>query len=404
MSKLEPHPFGTGAFASLGDIVCFSHLRWDFVFQRPQHLLTRFARHTRVFYVEEPTFGDAGPFLDVSWRGDELHVVVPRLRRGTSAAEAVAIQKRLLAGLFARESVRDMIQWFYTPAALPLVSGPLPVAVVYDCMDELSAFRNASPDLVTLERALLDRADLVLTGGRSLYRAKSKLHSNVHEFPSSVDREHFVAARRPQVEPADQREIPTPRLGFYGVLDERLDLELVAGIAALRPEWHQVFLGPTAKIEQDELPAAPNIHYLGRKEYAELPAYLAGWQVAMLPFARNEATRFISPTKTPEYLAAGKPVVSTPIEDVVNPYGVLDLVAIADTPASFVAAVERALSDDPARRPRADAYLQQNSWDQTWSRISQELVSVIEKRDGAATLEPSSSRAPRRARLNGTIG
>jgi UDP-galactopyranose mutase len=275
---------------------------------------------------------------------------------------------------------------------------------VYDCMDELSAFRNASPDLVTLERALLDRADLVLTGGRSLYQVKSKLHPNVCEVPSSVDRDHFSAARGPQPEPADQREIPAPRIGFYGVLDERLDFELVAGVAALRPDWHQVFLGPTAKIEPEELPAAPNVHYLGKKGYDELPAYLAGWQVAMLPFARNEATRFISPTKTPEYLAAGKPVVSTSIEDVVTPYGALDLVSIANTPADFVRAVERALVDDPDRRERADAFLRQNSWDQTWRRICQELGRVIEPRDERAASEPSSIPRLRRARMNGAMG
>jgi UDP-galactopyranose mutase len=402
MSKLEPHPFSTGPIDSLGDIVCFSHLRWDFVFQRPQHLLTRFARHARVFYVEEPTFGDAGPFLDVSWRGDGLSVVVPRLRSGTSASDALAAQRRLMAGFFARESMRNVIYWFYTPAALALVTAPAPRAVVYDCMDELSAFRGASPDLVTWEKALLERADLVLTGGRSLYRAKCRLNANVHEFPSSVEHDHFAAARRSQREPADLALIPTPRLGFYGVLDERLDLDLVAGVAALRPEWHQVFLGPTAKLEADELPVAPNIHYLGRKDYADLPGYLAGWQVATLPFARNEATRFISPTKTPEYLAAGKAVVSTSIEDVVHPYGDLDLVSIADTPEAFVLAVERAFVDNPERRARADAFLQQNSWDQTWTRICRALVGVLDGRDRYA--EPTSIPHLRRARLNGAIG
>ena len=250
--------------------------------------------------------------------------------------------------------IDDYVLWYYTPMALDasrhLAS---PRAVVYDCMLELSAFRGAPPDLIVREAELLGRATLVFTGGQSLYEAKCRQHPRVYPFPSSVDVDHFAAARRALTDPADQEPIPRPRLGFYGVIDERLDLDLLLALATIRPSWHIVMVGPVAKIDADDLPARPNIHYLGMKGYAELPLYLSGWDVALLPFARNEATRYISPTKTPEYLAAGRPVVSTSIRDVVRPYGDQGLVRIADTPGDMVLAVEAALSENADERAAA---------------------------------------------------
>jgi glycosyltransferase involved in cell wall biosynthesis len=237
-------------------------------------------------------------------------------------------------------------------------------------MDELSLFACAPPLLRERERELLRRADLVFTGGQSLYQAKRSQHHNVHAFPSSVDRAHFAQARSMLDEQPDQRCLPRPRLGFYGVIDERIDLDLAAGIARLRPDWQLVLIGPVAKIDAEQLPRLPNIHYLGIKDYADLPAYLANWDVAIMPFAHNDATRFISPTKTLEYLAAGKPVVSTSIADVVTPYGRQGLVQLADTPEGFVAAAERATAEQQdARLPAVDAMLAGTSWQQTWERM-----------------------------------
>jgi UDP-galactopyranose mutase len=251
-------------------------------------------------------------------------------------------------------------------------------------MDELSAFKGASSDLPALERQLLRRADVVFTGGHSLFEAKKGAHPNIHAMPSSVDAAHFAAARHAVNEPADQRSIPGPRLGFFGVLDERLDIGLIEGLADARPDWHLVMVGPVVKIDEGDLPRRSNIHYLGAKTYAELPLYLGGWNVALLPFARNEATRFISPTKTPEYLAAGRPVVSTSIRDVVSPYGELGLVAIADSVAETVRACEAAMREPgEGRRASADAFLRGMSWDTTWSRMSRLL-------DGPATGAESS--------------
>jgi glycosyltransferase involved in cell wall biosynthesis len=359
------------------DLVCLSHLRWDFVYQRPQHLLSRCARERRVFFVEEPIY-DEGPLrLEVGPRAENLWVATPHLPHGLAHTEAEAAQQQLLDALLAEKQVGQFILWYYTPMALGFSSHLQPSAVVYDCMDELSAFRGAPATLRQREAELFRRADVVFTGGLSLYEVKRKQHANVHAFPSSIDVNHFGRARAELQEPADQAPIPRPRLGFFGVIDERLDIELLNSVAAARPDWHLILVGPVVKIDEAILPRRPNLHYLGMKPYEELPAYLAGWDVALLPFARNEATRFISPTKTPEYLAGGKPVVSTPIHDVVCPYGEQNLVQIASGAGEFITAVTVALDSGAptAWRQRVDAFLAQNSWDYTW----QEMRSLIQE-------------------------
>jgi len=354
--------------SQLPDLVCLSHLRWNFVFQRPQHLLSRFARERRVFFFEEPVYGKGLARLEVTQSKEGVWVAVPHLPEGLSEGEVMEHQRVLMDQLLAGHAIRNYVTWYYTPMALSFTRHLEPLAVVYDCMDELSAFRGAPPALLQREVELLQRADVVFTGGQSLYEAKKDRHPNVHAFPSSVDVAHFATARRPLPEPADQASIPHPRLGFFGVVDERMDLELLAAVADARPDWQLVILGPVVKIDPASLPRRPNLHFLGGKRYTELPTYLASWDVALMPFARNESTRFISPTKTPEYLAAGKPVVSTSIRDVVRPYGDLGLVHIADAPEDFVRACEVALTEDRSTwLPRVDAHLASMSWDSTWA-------------------------------------
>jgi len=250
-------------------------------------------------------------------------------------------------------------------------------------MDELSAFKGAPPRLRELEAEMFTKADLVFTGGQSIYESKKDQHSDVYAFPSSIDKAHFAQARQNLSEPTDQANIPHPRFGFYGVVDERFDIELLRGIAALRPDWHFVIIGPVVKIQADILPQGENIHYLGGKNYKELPVYLSGWDVALLPFALNESTKYISPTKTPEYLAGGKPVVSTSIKDVVRPYGELGLVHIADTPEDFVAAIEKALAQrtDTEWQAKTEEYLAGISWDITWQNmVCLMQIAVTEKK------------------------
>ncbi|MCU1338284.1 MAG: glycosyltransferase [Bryobacterales bacterium] len=373
------------------DLVCLSHLRWSFVFQRPQHLMSRFARHRRVLYVEEPVFEESGEPKLVSKVCDQtgVEVITPHLPEDLRR-RASAVISDLLARLFRSKNIQNPIAWFYTPMAIESFPASVaPAAMVYDCMDELTGFKGAPPELRLLEERLLKSADLVFTGGISLFEAKRAGHPRVHAFPSGVDVSHFAQARCVKDEPADQIAIARPRLGYAGVIDERMDLELVAGIAALRPDWQLIMLGPVVKIQPESLPKAPNIHWLGMKDYRELPQYFAGWDVALMPFALNDATRFISPTKTPEYLAAGLPVISTAIRDVVRPYGELGLARIACNAHEFVDGAEQAMAFGMSLkwRERADDFLQTLSWDSTWAsmnRLIETLLLAIERGEESA--------------------
>jgi glycosyltransferase involved in cell wall biosynthesis len=377
------------------DLVCLSHLRWNFVFQRPQHLMTACARDRRVLFFEEPVRDSAAARVVFEHHGG-VAVATPHLPDGLDTLAEMHLLRTLLDGAMAAAGFSRFLLWYYTPMALGFSRHLQPAAVVYDCMDELSAFANAPRELANLETELLGRADLVFTGGQSLYEAKRHRHHSVHAFPSSVDVGHFAAARLAQRDPDDQATIPRPRIGFFGVIDERMDLALVEGISAARPGWQIVLVGPVAKIDPTALPRRPNVHLLGQRTYQQLPSYLAGWDVALLPFAQNDSTRYISPTKTPEYLAAGKPVVSTPIRDVVRPYGERGLVHIADGVDPFVAAIEAAIAEPPdARIAAADRFLQSMSWQGTWERMRQLM-------DAAARRRPTSSgqaeSIPRRTR------
>lgn len=358
-------------------LLCLAHLRWSFVYQRPQHEMVRFADHYNVLYCEEPLDeADETPRLDVRVEENGVRVLVPRLPAGLSDEGRASAQRALLQTYLRELQMPVAVAWYFTPMALDY-AGEIPAqTLVYDCMDELSAFRGAPPALLAREETLLQRADLVLTGGYSLYEAKRERHPRVFPFPSSVDVRHFGQARTALPEPLDQTDLARPRLGFYGVIDERLDLELLAAVARLRPHWQWVMLGPVVKIAPESLPQSPNLHYLGGKTYDELPTYLAGWDVALMPFALNEATRFISPTKTPEYLAGGCPVVSTPITDVVRTYGDSGVVWIAEGAAAFVAACEAALASRAERDAflaRADALLTGMSWDSTCDLMREKI-------------------------------
>jgi glycosyltransferase involved in cell wall biosynthesis len=330
------------------------------------------------------------PHMEVKERQNGVKVLVVHLPHRLRGDEAAADQAQfgVLSRFFAENGLEKYAFWYYTPMALGKSRLFTPVLTVYDCMDELAQFKFAPPELRQREQELFKKADLVFTGGQRIYESKREQHADAHSFPSSIDKQHFGQARNPQLaEPADQAGIAHPRIGFFGVVDERLDIDLLGQLATNHPEWQFVIIGPVVKIDPASLPHNANIHYLGGKNYQELPAYLRGWDVATLLFARNESTEFISPTKTPEYLAAGRPVVSTSIRDVVRPYGDLNLVQIADDPQEFGNAITRALEQgqDADWRTRTDSYLATISWDLTWQNMVQLMQSRLAAKDTSAS-------------------
>lgn len=343
-------PDGPGTLAPLDrPIVVHSHLRWDFVWQRPQQVLSRMAAHAPVLFIEEPIFLDdvADPRLDISVPFANVFRAIPHLpgTQRDDADSATAVVRSLaqdaiagrLSGLFA-----NPIHWFYSPATAPSMLGAFnEIAVVYDCMDELAQFRFAHPDLPRRERLLLANADIVFTGGRKLYEAKRRFHRNVHFFGCGVDVAHFGRARLGETEvPADIADLPKPVYGYFGVVDERIDYELIEKLAANNPAASVVIVGPIVKVDPAALPKADNIHWLGKREYDVLPNYVKGFDVCLMPFALNEATEFINPTKTLEYMAARKPIVSTAVADVVRNF--TPIVRIAKSPVEFVTLAARA--------------------------------------------------------------
>ena len=367
------------------DLVCFSHLRWGFVFQRPNHLLSRFSLHQRVFFIEEPVFTEDNEKLNIEKYNENLFVITPHIKSGLTEEEIILRQRIFIDDLFTMMKVNRYFSWYYTPMALPFTEHLTPELVIYDCMDELSSFKFAPPQVAALEKELFKKADLVFTGGNSIYEYKKSEHHNIHSFPSSIDKDHFGKARGGKNEALDQKNIPHPRFGFFGVVDERFDIDLIDTVAKARPEWQFIILGPVVKIDPATLPSHANIHYIGGRKYDELPSYLGGWDIAMIPFAMNESTRFISPTKTPEYLAAAKPVISSPIRDVVNPYSEKGLVHIAKDAVEFIASAEMELAkkSKSAWLKKVDEFLAFNSWDRTWGKmvrhIERTFVTVSEK-------------------------
>ncbi|MCU7613496.1 glycosyltransferase [Chryseobacterium sp. GMJ5] len=349
-------------------LLCFSHLPWNFVYQRPQHLLSRFGKRYEIFYFEEPREGEADQYEIISQDGISLvHITLSHQQENRNAR----LQK-IIDEILKSNNIENYLCWYYTPMALEYTSQLSPEYTIYDSMDELSAFRFAPPQLLDLENDLFKKADIVFTGGHTLYQAKKNRHHNIHPFPSSIDKSHFMAARKITTDPEDQKDIPFPRFGFYGVIDERFDIELLREVAIKKPEWQFIMIGPVVKINPADLPASDNIHYLGPKSYSDLPKYISHWDIALVLFALNESTEFISPTKTPEYLAAGLPVISTPIKDVVNPYGVSNLVHIADNADTFIKLAEQELSTNCRKDwlSKVDRFLENDSWDNTFEKMN----------------------------------
>ena len=385
-------------------LIVFCHLRWDFVRDRPQHLLTRLGDRWQVLYVEEPVYDAGLPWLEERLLDRRLTVLVPHTPVAAPGFDErqLPLLRQLLAGYQRRSRRAVDVAWLYTPMALPLARGLSPTCIVYDCIDDLALFADAPAALRAHEDALLQQASLVMTGGLSLYEARRDRHPHVVCLPSAVDAAHYAAhsgvpsAAHDDAAPSAADLLPQdrepfrqaealqggtarPRLGYMGVIDHRLDLALLAHVADAHPEWSLVMAGPVARTDVRALPRRPNILWLGPQPYERLPHLLAGWDLCLMPFALNEATRCLCPSQTLEYLAGGKPVVSTPIHDVSWMYG--DLVALAEGGPDFVAACERLLAESGSRRAHRAldmmALVSSSSWDRTAQAVHELLLQAL---------------------------
>lgn len=353
------------------DMIVFCHLRWNFVYQRPQHLISRMSQNLKVLLIEEPIGYEpdeenSGNLIVIN---ENLHVLQPKVK---DIESITAIIPQYI------KNSDPLLGWFYSASFTPLLDLFEFETIVYDCMDELTLFKGAPEHLIAQEKYLLANADIVFTGGKSLYESKKQHHSNVYCFPSSVDQKHFAQALNGVSIPQDIAHLQEPVVGYFGVIDERIDLQLLRATAKKMPNVSFVMIGPLAKIDQSDLPQEENIHYLGMKAYNELPSYLKGFDIAMMPFAINDATKYISPTKTLEYMAAGKPIISTKITDVVRDYSIC--VNLIETSDEFCEAITYLFDKRDQLSLQLEYYdiLQNTSWDVTAAKM-QSIIKTFAK-------------------------
>lgn len=365
-------------------IIVHSHLRWDFVWQRPQQIFSRLARDHCILFLEDPLWEQPRTELYVTEPCSNVVRVIPAF--STPACPVDEYCEKLIPLL--REALRSHalmagrfekpIQWFYSPMTAPVMLDKLEaVSIVYDCMDELANFRFAPADIGERERMLLSKANVVFTGGYQLYQSKLPYHSNIHFYGCGVDVAHFGKARQAETQvPAEVANLPRPILGYFGVIDERIDYQLLERLAEALPHASVVMVGPFAKIDEHAIPKYPNIHWLGQRSYAELPSLVKSYDVCLMPFAINDATRYINPTKTLEYMAAGRPIVSTPVPDVVRNFA--PIVEVAETHDDFIAAVDRATSAPDAARVQAGIErASRESWDEIVRSMRRNVITSI---------------------------
>ncbi len=364
-------------------LIVHCHLCWDWVWQRPQQFISRISQKHRVLFVEMagPDETLAVPTAHLSTLADFPNISVLRMQFPAwrwADGEYVDRERRrileeVLQGPLAGE-FDNFVQWFYDPMAFTAFGeGMGELAVVYDCMDELSKFKGAPPEIAQRELDLLQRADVVFTGGRRLYESKSQWNSNCHFYGCGVDGGHFGKAREVGTQiPAELASLPKPVLGYFGVVDERMDYELVARMADANPAWSVVVIGPVVKVDPGSMPQRPNLHWLGGRAYNELPAVCKGFDLCLMPFARNESTEYINPTKALEYMATGRAIVSTAVPDVVSNFG--EVVKIANSHEEFIELCRRSVAHPDYRAiSRGLKMVRENSWEAIVDKL-EELI------------------------------
>ena len=374
-------------------LIVHSHLRWDWVWQRPQQFLSRLSEKHRVLFIEapypsEPARVARAPLREVS---DYPNILVLQMEmpaaRWCDGAWVDKERRRLVQSLLAGPLGRNFdspVQWFYDPMAVTAFGGHLNErAIVYDCMDELSLFRGSPAEMVRRDRELLAVADVVFAGGPKICAAKRELNANCFSFGCGVDAKHFGRARDPKLPlPADVRDLPHPIYGYIGVVDERIDYDLLAALADAT-NGSVVMVGPSTKVDPATFPRRANLHWLGGRDYVDLPAYAKSFAVCLMPFALNKATQFINPTKALEYMGTGKPIISTGVEDVVTQFS--DVVLIAQSQADFIAkAAHYSAWPDQTRIGRGFELVKRNSWESIVQQLEKHVADVLRSKRALA--------------------
>lgn len=347
------------------ELIVLSHLRWSGVWQRPQQLISRLGRDRKTWFVEEPATPPGRTTTKKQLACEDSNGItrawleIPERGRHVGYEDDLIpdYADQLMEFLGAPQGQR--VVWLYTPLALDIALALQPTTIVYDVMDDLASFKDADPTLADRHLQALKRADVVFAGGKSLHRSVTEQgRPDASLFPSGVSPEHYAPARRRTSVKADR----TPVAGYVGVLDERLDLHLIADLADQVPHWEIRMIGPLAKLTPGQLPQAPNINYLGQQAYEQLPGLMAEFDVALMPFALNDQTRSISPTKTLEYLACNLPVVSTRVPDVVSEFG--HVVYLREDAAGFADACRMLRHyDRSSLQPQLRKLLKKYHWD-----------------------------------------
>lgn len=371
----------TGKF----DLICLAIIDWHFRFQRPQQLATQFARNGhRAFYTRLTFAGAEHPTVDVHPLGERVYEIVLPGEATTNIYRDDLCDPTLSQAF---DALRDFIRQHSIAEAICLVQHPFwtPLAhrlkerygwkIVYDCMDDHSGFQYTHPEIVSREQALISSSDLVVASSRALFEYLSAQHSNCLLLPNAGDYAHF--SRLPPRDASPIASLPRPVIGYYGAIAEWFDLEAVRCAAMAHPKWSFVLIGHTFGSNVQQLGDLANIHLLGEKKYAELPGFLAAFDVCVIPFLRTPLTEATNPVKVFEYLAAGKPIVARELPEL-EP--LRDTVRLYTTPAEFASELERAVRDDsPAQVAQRQSVARANTWEQRYQLLVPRLEMLYAK-------------------------
>lgn len=354
------------------DLLVLAHSRWDLDHHRGHNIFSRYAQKRRVFYFEEPSFGQTEiPRLHIRDTFENVMVVTPHLPNPIKSNQIDSILRELIDELIFEEEIINFTLWLQTPRAFRYARDIDATTIIYECMEDYDNINNFSENLFQVEKELMENSDIIFVVSEALYQKKKFQHHNIHVFPNSADYFHFIQSRDFILDPYDQIHIPHPRIGFYGIIDQSIDLKLIDEIAQIREDLNFVFIGPLKDTKFSQLPTRKNIYYLEQKDYNLIPLYVAEWDCGLLPFCINEVTQYSSPHQTAELLMAGKPIVATHIPDISIRFGKKSLAKMASNAEDFSEKIDKAILESKEQKWKEliDNELKNETWDQVFKKM-----------------------------------